>query len=167
MRMSDTVALLSYLRDGRGLHDCCPGKRVIPLQSVAYSYHVAQCTRCTSSVSASNRVTNGHRFVFHSSEVSGTERHYVRGEPGVIPFGPCIFVPPPPSASPTPQHVPYPSPPFSPYPHYNQRPSRSRSSSPPVFRSDYLPTPPLEFAVPEYASSRYNSPEPDAPVSSA
>ncbi|PPQ97383.1 hypothetical protein CVT26_006617 [Gymnopilus dilepis] len=126
---------------------------------------VVPCTRCTSSVSASNRVTNGHRFVFHSSEVSGTERHYVRGEPGVIPFGPCIFVPPPPSAAPTPQHVPYPSPPFSPYPHYNQRPSRSRSSSPPVFRSDYLPTPPLEFAVPEYASSRYNSPEPDSPYS--
>lgn len=32
-----------------------------------------------------NRATNGHRFVFHSSEVVGEERLYVSGEPGVIP----------------------------------------------------------------------------------
>lgn len=43
-------------------------------------------------MSASNRSTNGHRFVFHSFEVSASERHYVAGEPGVIPYQP----PPPP-----------------------------------------------------------------------
>ena len=43
-------------------------------------------------MSASNRSTNGHRFVFHSFEVTVSERHYVAGEPGVIPYHP----PPPP-----------------------------------------------------------------------
>ncbi|KAF9650897.1 hypothetical protein BDM02DRAFT_3111466 [Thelephora ganbajun] len=43
-------------------------------------------------MSASNRSTNGHRFVFHSSEVTASERYYVAGEPGVIPYHP----PPPP-----------------------------------------------------------------------
>jgi len=43
-------------------------------------------------MSASNRSTNGHRFVFHSFEISASERHYVVGEPGVIPYHP----PPPP-----------------------------------------------------------------------
>ncbi|KDR75790.1 hypothetical protein GALMADRAFT_122086 [Galerina marginata CBS 339.88] len=118
---------------------------------------VLPCTRCTSSISATNRATNGHRFVFHSSEVSGTERHYIQDEPGVMPFNPPVFVPPPPPAMPTPHHVAYPSPP---YPFYGQQ--QSRSVSPPVFRSDYLPTPPLEFATPAYATSRHESPEPDA-----
>ncbi|KAJ4483297.1 hypothetical protein J3R30DRAFT_3447444 [Lentinula aciculospora] len=49
---------------------------------------VIPCIRCTSSISTNNRATNGHRFVFHSSEVVGTERHYVPDEPGVIPFEP-------------------------------------------------------------------------------
>ncbi|TRM69343.1 hypothetical protein BD626DRAFT_393347 [Schizophyllum amplum] len=49
---------------------------------------VIPCTRCTSSISANNRATNGHRFVFHSTEVGGSERHYVQDEPGVIPFDP-------------------------------------------------------------------------------
>lgn len=39
-------------------------------------------------MSASNRSTNGHRFVFHSFEVIVSERHYVAGEPGVIPYHP-------------------------------------------------------------------------------
>ena len=43
-------------------------------------------------MSANNRSTNGHRFVFHSFEVNASERHYVAGEPGVIPYQP----PPPP-----------------------------------------------------------------------
>src|ERR1700753_3902509 len=43
-------------------------------------------------MSANNRSTNGHRFVFHSFEVTASERHYVAGEPGVIPYHP----PPPP-----------------------------------------------------------------------
>ncbi|KAI9442385.1 hypothetical protein H4582DRAFT_1279052 [Lactarius indigo] len=37
---------------------------------------VFPCARCTSSISATNRVTNGHRFVFHSSELVASERHY-------------------------------------------------------------------------------------------
>lgn len=49
-----------------------------------------QCTRCTTSVSSTQRHTNGHRFVFHSSEVVGTERVFVPDEPGVIP---CETVP--------------------------------------------------------------------------
>lgn len=53
---------------------------------------VIPCQRCTSSMSASNRSTNGHRFVFHSFEVTASERHYITGEPGVIPYHP----PPPP-----------------------------------------------------------------------
>jgi len=47
---------------------------------------VIPCQRCTSSMSASNRSTNGHRFVFHSSEIVASERYYVAGEPGVIPY---------------------------------------------------------------------------------
>jgi len=43
-------------------------------------------------MSANNRSTNGHRFVFHSFEISASERHHVAGEPGVIPYHP----PPPP-----------------------------------------------------------------------
>ena len=43
-------------------------------------------------MSASNRSTNGHRFVFHSFEVTASERYYISGEPGVIPYHP----PPPP-----------------------------------------------------------------------
>ncbi|KAJ3791016.1 hypothetical protein GGU10DRAFT_257290 [Lentinula aff. detonsa] len=49
---------------------------------------VIPCIRCTSSISANNRATNGHRFVFHSSEVVGSERHYIPNEPGVMPFEP-------------------------------------------------------------------------------
>ncbi|KIY53971.1 hypothetical protein FISHEDRAFT_32253 [Fistulina hepatica ATCC 64428] len=58
---------------------------------------VIPCTRCTSSVSANNRATNGHRFVFHSSEIVGTERHYVPDEPGVLQYelvAPQPFIPP-------------------------------------------------------------------------
>lgn len=47
-----------------------------------------QCARCTSSITASNRATNGHRFVFHSTEVAGSERHYVKDEPSVMPLEP-------------------------------------------------------------------------------
>ncbi|KAF8806438.1 hypothetical protein BYT27DRAFT_7101767 [Phlegmacium glaucopus] len=47
---------------------------------------ITPCSRCTSSISATNRVTNGHRFVFQSGEVLSTERHYIPNEKGVIPF---------------------------------------------------------------------------------
>ncbi|KAF8967842.1 hypothetical protein BDZ97DRAFT_1916427 [Flammula alnicola] len=100
---------------------------------------VIPCSRCTSSISATNRATNGHRFVFHSNEVVGTERHYIHDEPGVIPFDPPLVVSPP-----VLQYVEYPAPPFS--PHSSQSPNQRESS--PVFRADYLPTPPLEFATP-------------------
>ncbi|PFH50919.1 hypothetical protein AMATHDRAFT_75307 [Amanita thiersii Skay4041] len=53
---------------------------------------VIPCNSCTSSITATNRVTNGHRFVFHSNEVAGTERHYVPDEPGVIPYDPPLLL---------------------------------------------------------------------------
>lgn len=96
-------------------------------------------------MSASNRATNGHRFVFHSNEVSGTERHYVQDEPGVVPFDP------PPPTPPNPQYILYPSPPQRTYPFQTQASSSAGPSSS-VFRADYLPTPPLEFASPEFLS---------------
>ncbi|KAJ7287420.1 hypothetical protein C8J57DRAFT_585599 [Mycena rebaudengoi] len=45
---------------------------------------VIPCARCTQSISTTNRATNGHRFVFHSSSITGTERYYIANEPGVI-----------------------------------------------------------------------------------
>lgn len=51
---------------------------------------VSPCQRCTSSITATNRTTNGHRFVFYSSEITACERHYVAGESGVIPHVPPI-----------------------------------------------------------------------------
>ncbi|KAF5317215.1 hypothetical protein D9611_003987 [Ephemerocybe angulata] len=106
---------------------------------------VIPCTRCTSSISSSNRATNGHRFVFHSSEIVGTERHYVPNEPGVTPFEPVAFIPPTlvvPSQHPNP----YPSPresPTSPFPPPHVHPFAQRPTSP----SDYPPTPSLEYAT--------------------
>jgi len=47
---------------------------------------IVPCSRCTSSLSETNRATNGHRFVFQSSEVMGTERHYIPNEKDIIPF---------------------------------------------------------------------------------
>ncbi|KAH6913957.1 hypothetical protein BKA70DRAFT_1369366 [Coprinopsis sp. MPI-PUGE-AT-0042] len=44
---------------------------------------VSPCVRCTSSIATSSRSTNGHRFVFHSSEIEAMERRYVPGEKGV------------------------------------------------------------------------------------
>ncbi|KAH9894932.1 hypothetical protein C8Q73DRAFT_478960 [Cubamyces lactineus] len=50
---------------------------------------VSPCQRCTSSITANNRSTNGHRFVFYSSEITACERHYVPGERGVSPVPPA------------------------------------------------------------------------------
>ncbi|KIK97371.1 hypothetical protein PAXRUDRAFT_136434 [Paxillus rubicundulus Ve08.2h10] len=58
---------------------------------------VIPCSRCTSSITATNRATNGHRFVFHSSAIIASERHHVPEEPGVIPIEHLI---PPPSSPP-------------------------------------------------------------------
>ncbi|KAN0091234.1 hypothetical protein V8E55_004800 [Tylopilus felleus] len=61
---------------------------------------VIPCSRCTSSISATNRATNGHRFVFHSSEIVASERHHIPDEPGVLPVE--YPTPPPPPSSPPP-----------------------------------------------------------------
>jgi hypothetical protein len=79
---------------------------------------VVQCTRCTSAVTATNRATNGHRFVFYSNQITNTQRYYVPNEPGVNLFvnatpphqqGPYHhqnvspgYIPPPPPSSPPP-----------------------------------------------------------------
>ncbi|KAI0768736.1 hypothetical protein BD413DRAFT_605207 [Trametes elegans] len=55
---------------------------------------VSPCVRCTSSITVNNRATNGHRFVFYSSEITAAERLYVPGESGVHPFHPPPPVPP-------------------------------------------------------------------------
>lgn len=119
---------------------------------------VIPCTRCTSSITATNRATNGHRFVFHSSEIVATERHYIANEPGVIPLDPVVI----------PVYREYSAPQVA-YPptdgsRYDQQMSyltqdyafRSRSSSPAPL-SDYLPTPPLEFADPSLVSAHLDS----------
>jgi len=102
-------------------------------------------------MTATNRATNGHRFVFHSSEIIATERHYIADEPGVIPHDP-IAIPVCPESSTSqfgypPVHATHPD------PHYA---FRSRSSSPAPL-SDYLPTPPLELADPSLASTHLDS----------
>lgn len=95
-----------------------------------------QCSRCTSSITTTNRATNGHRFVFHSSEVSGSERYHIKNELGVIPFDPL-----PPQNMAYDEDLPFP-----------------RASSP-AYHTEYLPTPPLEFASSAYAASRQQSPD--------
>ncbi|KAI0344588.1 hypothetical protein BDW22DRAFT_1326411, partial [Trametopsis cervina] len=51
--------------------------------SVGYMI-VVPCIRCTSSTTATNRTTNGHRFVFYSGEIVASERHHVAGESGIV-----------------------------------------------------------------------------------
>ncbi|KAH7926510.1 hypothetical protein BV22DRAFT_1008886 [Leucogyrophana mollusca] len=113
---------------------------------------VIPCSRCTSSITATNRATNGHRFVFHSSEIVASERHHVPDEPGVIP----VDYPAPPSTAP-PLTSAYPAlmqPPLhlsgSPHRIVNSIPSQSFPPPPPVSSpspgTSYLPTPPLEVA---------------------
>ncbi|KAA1476801.1 hypothetical protein DENSPDRAFT_884588 [Dentipellis sp. KUC8613] len=114
---------------------------------------VIPCARCTSSISATNRSTNGHRFVFHSSEIAASERHYVPGEPGVLPAytqqpAPAQQPPLPPSAFSSATTLPSPAP----------SPSSSGSS---------LPSSPISF-LPD---SRFRTPSaspgpaPDTPAS--
>ncbi|KAI5890651.1 uncharacterized protein SCHCODRAFT_02632487 [Schizophyllum commune H4-8] len=112
---------------------------------------VIPCSRCTSSITANNRATNGHRFVFHSMEVVGSERHYVQGEPGVVPYDPI------------PVHLTMPVHPFIPQPvsvaiaQRNQMPGNHPFPPRPyVIPAESLPTPPLEteddFSPPSSAS---------------
>ncbi|KAG2150455.1 hypothetical protein DEU56DRAFT_729077 [Suillus clintonianus] len=60
---------------------------------------VIPCSRCTSSITATNRATNGHRFVFHSSEIIASERYHIPDEPGVIPIEFTAPISPPPLTS--------------------------------------------------------------------
>ncbi|KAK7005609.1 hypothetical protein R3P38DRAFT_3038541 [Favolaschia claudopus] len=103
---------------------------------------VIPCAQCTSSISITNRSTNGHRFVFHSSEIKSTERLYVSNEPGVI------------LAEAAPAYSP---PLLTPYtasalhnglfrvPRSSAFHSHSQSPSAGAAYSEYLPTPPLEI----------------------
>ncbi|KAH7888609.1 hypothetical protein F5I97DRAFT_1854052 [Phlebopus sp. FC_14] len=116
---------------------------------------VVPCSRCTSSITATNRATNGHRFVFHSSEITASERHHVPDEPGVIPLEyptPPLSAPPPlapaystsfrPSIDSTGGHHVLGNP---------VHPAPSRSVSSPSLSSDYPSSPPMEST--ELASS--------------
>jgi hypothetical protein len=51
-----------------------------------YTYIVAvyQCSRCIKFTAQNNRQTNGHQFMFHSSEVVGSVRLYVSGELSIL-----------------------------------------------------------------------------------
>ncbi|KAL1695428.1 hypothetical protein GGG16DRAFT_121651 [Schizophyllum commune] len=112
---------------------------------------VIPCSRCTSSITANNRATNGHRFVFHSMEVVGSERHYVQDEPGVVPYDPI------------PVHLALPAHSFMPQPVSVAIAQRSQTLGnhpfpprPYVLPAEPLPTPPLEteddFSPPSSAS---------------
>ena len=67
--------------------------------SVGYMI-VTPCHRCTSSTTANNRTTNGHRFVFYSNGIAASERHYIPNEPGIdvdarLPVPPPVQLPMP------------------------------------------------------------------------
>jgi hypothetical protein len=109
-----------------------------------------QCSRCTSSISATNRATNGHRFVFHSTEIIASERYHILDEPGVLPLE--YPAPPPPPSSPPPLAPAYPAMFHSAdvtahrrqgsfVPSHAFHPVQSASSSP---GSDYLPSPQMD-----------------------
>ncbi|TFY64603.1 hypothetical protein EVG20_g5889 [Dentipellis fragilis] len=148
---------------------------------------VIPCARCTSSISATNRSTNGHRFVFHSSEISASERHYVPGEPGVLPV--YTQLPPPaqlplqpPSAfssattlpSPSTSGSSIPSSPISFLPDSSSAASHARYRTPPSTSTSPSPSfdtpasmPPLmspEIQPPSTIQMPYHSPFPVAPA---
>ncbi|KAJ7497405.1 ubiquitin-related domain-containing protein [Mycena latifolia] len=109
---------------------------------------VIPCVRCTSSISTTNRATNGHRFVFHSNFITGTERHYIPDEAGVILSETTPASPLPPALPPhnLPPHNglhPYPS---VYHPHHSNPLAAAA-------RPNYLPTPPLDIEDTSSASS--------------
>ena len=129
-----------------------------------------QCSRYTSSVTTTNRATNGHRFVFHSNEILSFERRYIAGEPGIMSVDSCPSIP----ASPT-LHPIYPPPSILPWyhawpglppqaiplhhyqpvqPHLPASAPMSASASP---RSDHLPAPlePAELSPTDSFSSSF------------
>ncbi|KAF5370819.1 hypothetical protein D9758_001980 [Tetrapyrgos nigripes] len=106
---------------------------------------VIPCVRCTSSISTTNRATNGHRFVFHSSEVVASKRYYIPDEPGVIPFeNTPVAMSPVHHYTPSPDlaHIPL----RDPYPYIAHS------------HAEYLPTPPAEIADMSPLSSSMPSP---------
>ncbi|KAJ6587032.1 hypothetical protein DFH09DRAFT_1142357 [Mycena vulgaris] len=114
---------------------------------------VIPCARCTSSISTTNRATNGHRFVFHSEKILGMERHYIPDEAGVVLSDMTPALPPAPalpsytaSALHSGLHH-YPS---AFHPHHSQS-----------LAAAYLPTPPPDIEDGSPASS--NSASPTAP----
>ncbi|KAF9066161.1 FAM72 protein-domain-containing protein [Rhodocollybia butyracea] len=131
-------------------------------------YHIViPCVRCTSSISANNRATNGHRFVFHSSEVVGFERHYVSNEPGVIPYDTVsLFSPPQPyremySAHPQNEYLPTP-----PLDVMDLSPLSSVSPSPIASNSSSLSYHDVHRPPPGLRLSGHRSPSPDSPSGS-
>jgi len=86
MRMPHPVPVVPRMRFGCRLYDRHPGIGDASLSSRRLLRFCLQCARCTYSIAATSRATNGHRFVFHSSEVISTERHYISDEPGVLPY---------------------------------------------------------------------------------
>ncbi|KAI0312976.1 hypothetical protein OF83DRAFT_1269453 [Amylostereum chailletii] len=118
----------------------------------------AQCPRCTSSMSAANRATNGHRFVFHSSEITASERHYIEHEPGVLPI---YAAPPPPSDRPAPLPLP-----LSPHVSFlSTSPSLASTFSSPDPVTYYIPDPPSPTS--SISSSDLPALLPPSPSSSA
>ncbi|KAI0745055.1 hypothetical protein C8Q76DRAFT_606398 [Earliella scabrosa] len=127
---------------------------------------VTPCQRCTSSITVNNRATNGHRFVFYSSEITACERHYVLGERGVSRYHPPTPAAPPAhviqagmaglSINTTPvrpppaqQSTPSPSSPTSPSTPASMPPLSPGPAIPGRRISiDYLPTPPPEVDSP-------------------
>ncbi|THV02361.1 hypothetical protein K435DRAFT_653372 [Dendrothele bispora CBS 962.96] len=97
---------------------------------------VIPCVRCTSSISSTNRATNGHRFVFHSTEVVASKRYYIPDEPGVIPFESVPVAMSPSDLA----HIPL----RDPYPYIPQ--------------AEYLPTPPIDMTDMSPLSSSSPSP---------
>ncbi|KAI0093372.1 hypothetical protein BDY19DRAFT_1045586 [Irpex rosettiformis] len=154
--------------------------------SVGYMI-VVPCIRCTSSTAGTNRTTNGHRFVFYSSEIAASERHHVAGESGIVSpaFSPRASSRPPTSSnaslSPQPVHEPShilisPRPPSTP----NRRrhtsaslldPLSQRRMQEPLASPDNLSPPPLEPVTPppsrprssSHSSSSLQEPEPLKP----
>jgi len=96
---------------------------------------VVPCARCTNSSSAMDRVTNGHRFVFHSSELIASERHYMSGERGILPVYTEASASSPPIPARSPRSFLPPSPDFV--------DMRSSSTTSPTMTSSYSTMPPL------------------------
>ncbi|KAJ7703087.1 hypothetical protein B0H17DRAFT_1041565 [Mycena rosella] len=128
---------------------CCHGCGC----SIGYMI-VIPCARCTSSISTTNRATNGHRFVFHSNFITGTERYYIPDEAGVIlsETSPAPPLPPAlPSYTASALHNGLHRYPSAFPPHHSQ-------SLAAAARLDYLPTPPLDVQDASPISSNPTSP---------